>query len=84
MVDPEAMDRLNRTLPGLGVTLTLTIRLHENGAMSVEGPTGDPAFCKKLLEEAWQAIQRQPRFTKEIVIPERDLDSRVKKEYVSA
>jgi len=44
---------------GQAVDLTLTIRLHRNGALSVEGPVADAAFCRRLLDEAWDAIKRQ-------------------------
>jgi hypothetical protein len=45
----EAMAKLRRDIPadGLAVAVHLTIRIHQNGAMSVEGPIADPAFCKK-------------------------------------
>jgi len=64
----------------LAVTLTLTVRLHANGAMSVEGPTGDKAFCKKLLDEAWHAINRQPA-RGGIIVPARDMDSKAQESY---
>lgn len=66
---------------GLAVSLTMTIRLHANGAMSVEGPTGDKAFCRKLLDEAWKAIERQPAPGK-LVIPGKDVDSRSRESYL--
>lgn len=65
----------------MGVTLELTIRLHRNGAMSVQAPLGDPAFCKQLLEEAWEAIKRQTE-PATVIVPERDVDTRVREAYL--
>lgn len=77
----EAMRRMRMDLPDdLGVTVSLTIRLHRNGAMSVEGPTGDPAFCKKLLDEAWDAIRRNQK-AQPLIVPEKDVESRAKESY---
>lgn len=64
----------------LAVTLTLTVRLHQNGAMSVEGPTADKPFCKRLLDEAWNAINRQPS-KGQLIIPGHDVDSKAKEAY---
>lgn len=64
----------------LAVTLTLTVRLHANGAMSVEGPTGDKEFCRRLLDEAWHAINRQPS-RGPLIIPGHDVDARAKEAY---
>jgi hypothetical protein len=60
---------------------SLTIRLHANGAMSVEGPTGDKAFCRKLLDEAWHAINRQ-RDRGALIVPGEDVDSKPKESYL--
>lgn len=77
----EAMKRMRMDLPSdLAVTVSLTIRLYQNGAMSVDGPTGDPAFCKKLLEEAWDAIKRNQK-PQALVVPCGDVESRAKKAY---
>lgn len=80
----EAMAKLQRDIPadGLAVAIQLTIRIHQNGAMSVEGPTGDPAFCKKMLDEAWFAIKRNQKQST-LIIPEKDLDSRPKESYLA-
>ena len=64
----------------LAVTVALTIRLHANGAMSVEGPTADKVFCRKLLDEAWHAINRQPA-RGGIIVPGADVDSRAQERY---
>ena len=79
----EAMQKIRRDIPvdGLAVAIHLTIRIHQNGAMSVEGPIHDPAFCKKMLDEAWDSIKRNQKTTPALVIPERDLDSRAKESY---
>lgn len=75
----ESLRRI-RSDDDLAVTLTLTVRLHANGAMSVEGPTGDKAFCRKLLDEAWHAINRQPS-RGALIIPGYDVDSKAKEAY---
>ena len=72
------LESLRRLGDGLAVAMTLTIRLHANGAMSVEGPTNDKAFCRKLLDEAWHAINRTPG---RILVPGEDVDSRPKEVY---
>lgn len=81
-MDKGELESLSRLQPkdGLRVACVLTIRLHENGAMSVEGPTADKIFCKKLLDEAWHAINRQPK-RGELIVPGRDVDSRPKASY---
>lgn len=79
--DPTAYERMQRQAQDpMGVTLTLSIRLHANGAMSVEGPIADPAFCRHLLDEAWHAIQRQgARPT--LIVPGNDVDSKARDDY---
>jgi hypothetical protein len=71
----EPYEKLARDLPGdeLAVSVSLTIRLHRNGALSVEGPVADPAFCRQLLDHAWDAIQRQTKPQPLLVVPERDV-----------
>lgn len=83
-LDPEAMERLQRTFDPMAVAVQLTIRIHRSGAMSVEGPTADPEFCKKMMGEAYAAIVRnqKPEGPK-LIIPESDLDSRPKERYGS-
>jgi hypothetical protein len=82
-MQPGELESLARIRPddGLAVTLTLSIRLHQNGAMSVEGPTGDKTFCRKLLDEAWHAINRQPS-RGGIIVPGGDVDSKPKESYL--
>lgn len=79
----EAMKKLRTDLPDdLAVVLTLSIRLHKNGAMSVEGPVGDPDFCRKLLDEGWAAIKRNAAEEKPVlIVPGNDVDSRPKESY---
>lgn len=73
-IDPEFAQKLKTDLKdGLGVTVDLHIRLHENGAMSISGPTGDMDFCLQLLEHAKDAIRRQAK-PRELIVPAKDLD----------
>jgi hypothetical protein len=65
----------------LAVTVTLAIRLHRSGALSVEGPIADKAFCRRLLDEAWDAIKRQQRDVPDLVVPGGDVDSRARENY---
>lgn len=77
----ESYEKAARDLPDLPATVCLTIRLHQNGAMSVEGPVSDRAFCKQLLDEAWEAIKRQTKDRPLIVTPSADVDVRAKEAY---
>lgn len=81
MMDRRELEPLQQLGGELAVSVALTIRLHRNGAMSVEGPTGDKAFCRKLLDEAWHAINRQPA-RGGIVVPGADVDSRARESYL--
>jgi hypothetical protein len=65
----------------LAATVTLAIRLHRNGALSVEGPIADKAFCRRLLDEAWDAIKRQSRDVPALVVPGGDVDSQARENY---
>jgi hypothetical protein len=71
----EPFERMAANMPDteLAVTISLTIRLHKNGAMSVEGPVQDKAFCKKLLDEAWATINRQTHEKPALIVPGRDV-----------
>lgn len=80
-MDRRELEPLQQLGDELSVSVALTIRLHRNGAMSVEGPTGDKAFCRKLLDEAWHAINRQPA-RGGIVVPGADVDSRARESYL--
>lgn len=76
------LDRLARLAEDpLAVTVELHIKLHNNGAMSVSAPIGDPAFCKQLLEEAWEAIKRQTQ-AGVVVVPGRDVDAKARASYL--
>lgn len=83
MSSREPFEKASRDLPdGLAVDVALTIRLHRNGSLSVEGPVADKAFCKQLLEHGWDAIKRQhsgPR----LVVPSCDVDVKSREAYTS-
>lgn len=83
-LDEDAYERIKRGPDPLGVTLTLAIRLHGNGALSVEGPIADKAFCRRLLDEAWDAIKRQHRNVSGLVVPAVDVDSVARDNYLVA
>lgn len=68
----DAFDRLARDLPTLGVSVTLTIRLHHNGAMSIEAPLGDKGLCLSMLDHARDAVLRQGGA--QIVVPPCDVE----------
>ncbi len=72
----EPFEKMERDMPSLsrGVVVSLTIRLHSNGAMSVEGPVHDKDFCRRILEEALATINRQTREKDAIVTPARDVE----------
>lgn len=80
----EAMAKMRTDRPdGLAVEVALTIRLHRNGAMSVEGPTGDPKFCKQMLDEAWDAIKRNHKPDRPaLIVPAGDVEARPKEAYL--
>jgi len=86
MIDREEYRKAERDLPGgddaagLRVVATLTIRLHANKALSIEGPIADKKWCRKVLDEAWNAINRtQPT----LITPGSDVDSRPKENYLA-
>ena len=77
----EAMKKMRMDLPDdLAVSVTLSIRLHRNGAMSVDGPVGDPVFCKKLLDEAWDTIKRNQK-PQPLIVPETGVEIQAKESY---
>lgn len=81
MADPykqEPFEKMARDMPPLAVTVSLTIRLHQNGAMSIEGPVHDKEFCRKILEEALATINRQTREKSALVVPGRDVEVQAK------
>lgn len=64
----------------LKVDVALSIRLHQNGAMSIEGPVHDKEFCFKLLDEARACIKRQTT-RQTLIVPGCDMDSKPKEAY---
>ena len=45
--------------PGLTVKATITIRIWEDEAMTIEGPLQDPRWVLLALEQARDAVRRQ-------------------------
>jgi hypothetical protein len=60
---------------GRQVTGVVTIKLWSDGAMSVEGPVEDTAFCLAILENAKDAVRNHKvrRQDRPIVIPNYDV-----------
>ena len=67
----EPYEKLARDNPELKASVTLTITLHANGALSVGGPVGDRALCYALLDNARDAVKRQHE--KSLIIPAHDV-----------
>lgn len=53
------------------VTVSLTVKLHENGALSVEGPVHDKAFCLAMLQNAIDAVRNHNK--PGLVVPPKDV-----------
>lgn len=54
---------------GRRVSAVLQIKIWSDGALSVEGPVGDTAWCLAVLENAKDAIKNQARPKDAIVVP---------------
>ncbi len=85
--DTEAPARMQSKFDPLVVARTvevfLKICIHRDGAMSVEGPTADPEFCKKMMDEAYAAILRNQRPEHPaLIVPGHDVGSRPKASYL--
>jgi hypothetical protein len=52
--------------------IVVKVTLHENGALSVEGPLHDKQFCKAMLMNAIEAVNNHGLQT--VVIPGNDVD----------
>lgn len=57
----------------LAVIAELKIRIHANGALSVEGPVADTRWCLAALENAKDAIRNNARRKDELVVPAKDV-----------
>lgn len=55
------------------VTACITIKMYRNGAMSVEGPVEDTAFCLAALDNAKDAVRNHKKRRDELVVPHYDL-----------
>lgn len=84
-LDVDAYERMQRVGPEMAdplkVAIELRVRLHVGGALSVEGPIADKAFCRRLLDEAWDAINRQGANRPALVVPGCDTDIRALERY---
>lgn len=68
-VHAEAYARTARDMPDeLKSDLWLTIMLHQNGALSVQGTIADKALCLRLLDEAKDAINRQGVEAEQLIV----------------
>lgn len=64
------MPRLNGD--GRKLAVQITIKVWDDGAMSVEGPTHDLTWCLAALENAKDAI-RNHRSVRQVVVPGKDV-----------
>lgn len=62
------------------VKVAVTVTLHENGALSVEGPVHDKAFCVAMLENAIDAVRGHGRAG--LVVPSHDVQVPAQRPYV--
>ena len=67
----EPYEKMLRDNPELRATVQLTITLHQNGALSVNGPVSDKALCIALLDNAREALNRQ--HSKALIVPAHDV-----------
>ena len=67
----EPFEKMVRDNPELRASVTLTITLHANGALSVQGPVGDKALCTALLDNAREALKRTS--DKALIVPAYDV-----------
>jgi hypothetical protein len=66
---------VNGPAHALDAVAWVTVRLHQNGALSTQGTIGDPAMAIHMLEQAIDAIRREVvKKDRAIVIPGRDVD----------
>lgn len=63
-----------------GQSITLKITLHQNGALSVEGPVHDKAFCMAMLGNALDAVKNW-RNKNDLVVPSHDVQAPAQKVY---
>jgi hypothetical protein len=74
-VSKEVIHR-TRLDPGDGrvVTQQIIIKVWSDGALSVEGPVDDPAWCLAALENAKDAIRnRRSKKQERLIVPGRDV-----------
>lgn len=51
----------------------ITIKVYADNAMSVEGPTDDPAWCVAALENAIDALRSRINPGRELIVPGKDV-----------
>ena len=70
--NPGGAGVLDENSHGAGaVVMTLTIRVHASGALSVEGPISDKAYALALLDNAKDAV-RNHRYGG-LIVPGKDV-----------
>lgn len=62
--------------------ISLTVTLHANGALSVEGPVHDKKFCIAMLQNAVDAVRNHGK--PGIVVPSKDVGVPAQSPYVPA
>jgi hypothetical protein len=69
-LDPRRLDALP-----FGASVTVKLTLHDNGAMSIEGPIHDQAWMMAFLDNARDAVRNHhmPRSKSGLIIPDKDI-----------
>lgn len=72
-ISPSGVDYSMLPSAPLSSVVEISIRYHDNGALSVGGNIKDKKFALQLLEHAKDAILREVAEPNEIVIPNKDV-----------
>lgn len=69
-LDPRRLDGL-----GMGAAVTVKITLHDNGALSIEGPIHDQAWMMALMDNVKDAVRNHhmPKSKSGLIVPDRDV-----------
>ncbi len=65
--------QVDRADDDFAVVAEINIRLRRNGAMSIEGMTSDKTFALAMIDNARDAIARQPDAT-QLIVPGNDVE----------
>ncbi len=59
----------------LSVVASISIKLHDNGGLSVSGNIGDVKLALQMLDAARDSVKNQLKQRSEIVVPNRDVEA---------